>query len=139
MLRSPIHSPTKQPKGRFPLHLKSCKRWNLVKTKPCLNGFSNLCNVSICILGCPFQPPMVHEPSTDTALSTHDIMCNRNAYNKRSLSIFRLSFLEKIHQGTQHSGARTSNCEQRWDLQPRTSHRVLTESYLTTNSAIKQA
>ena len=36
-----------------------------------------------------------------TALSTHDIMCNRNAYNKRSLSIFRLSVLEKIHEGTQ--------------------------------------
>lgn len=32
-----------------------------------------------------------------------------------------------------HSGARTSNCEQRWDLQPRTSHRVLTESCPPTN------
>lgn len=27
----------KATKGRFPLHPNSCKRWNLVKTKPCLN------------------------------------------------------------------------------------------------------
>ena len=56
----------KATKGRFPLHPNSCKMWNLVKTKPCLNGFSNLCNVSICTLGCPFQPPMVHGPPTDS-------------------------------------------------------------------------
>ena len=66
MLRNPIHSPTKQPKAGSPFIQTHAKGRIWSKPSHASIGFSNLCNVSICTLGCPFQPPMVHGPPTDS-------------------------------------------------------------------------
>lgn len=137
MLRNPIHSPTKQPKAGSPFIRTHAKGGIWSKPSHASMG-SPICAMSPFVhLVVHFNHPWSMNPQL-TALSTHDIMCNRNAYNERSSSIFRLSVLEKIQEGT-HSGARASHCEQNWDLQPWKSHCVLTECCLTTKLAVKQA
>ena len=136
MLRSPIHSPTKQPQGRTPFiwtHAKGVEsgqnqampQW-VLQSVQCLHLYTWL---SLSTTHGPWTsnwqpcPPMI---LCATAMHTE-----KEIYPSRGCPSWKR--YTKVH-----SGARTSNCEQRWDLQPRTSHRVFTESCLASNFTIKQ-
>ena len=95
-----IHSATQQPKAGHPF-IRTHAEGGIWSKPSHVSMGSPICAMSPLVhLVVPFN----HTWSTNfqlTALSTHDIMCNRIAYNERSSSIFRLSVPEKIHSGTQ--------------------------------------
>ena len=97
----PYTFPNKATPGPDPLHLNTCKRCGIWSKPSHASMGSPICAMSPFVhLVVPFNHPWPMNLQL-TALSTHDIMCNRDAYRKRDLSISRLSVLEKIHEGTQ--------------------------------------